>query len=102
MRNDIHKPISTKLSDFYSEESETENDFNPEQFGLLDNPGVVRFDSVDYPVVVTENSDDEYITVDEHNTAATDWLRVSYDNLNLGINTGGDTLNNIKDGRDIL
>ena len=74
-----------------SESESEETDFHPELFGLLDNPGVVRFDCVDYPLAVTEYSDDEYI---EHNTAP-DWIRVSYDDLSLDINTAGDSMENI-------
>ena len=60
-------------------ESETyEDDFHPEQFGLVDNPGVVRFGCLDYPLAVTEYSDQEYVT--EHNTDNT-WKRVSCDDL---------------------
>ena len=61
-------------------ESESEEEFDPGLFGLLDNPGVVRFGCVDYPLAVTEYSGDE------HNTAP-DWIRVSYDDLNLDIDT---------------
>merc|ERR1711892_1531839 len=87
-------------------ESESEEDFNPELFGLLDNPGVVRFGCVDYPLTVTEYSDDEYsddeyLAVTEHNTAP-DWIRVSYDDLNLDINTAGDVMEDINSDSKIL
>ena len=76
-------------------ESESEEDFDPGLFGLLDNPGVVRFGCVDYPLAVTEYSDDE------HNTAP-DWIRVSYDDLNLDINTAGDIMEDINSDSKIL
>ena len=34
-------------------EIDPEDDFHPELFGLLDNPGVLRFDDLDYPLQVT-------------------------------------------------
>eukprot|EP00092_Neocalanus_flemingeri_P108367 GFUD01139173.1.p1 GENE.GFUD01139173.1~~GFUD01139173.1.p1 ORF type:complete len:208 (+),score=59.51 GFUD01139173.1:164-787(+) len=77
-----------------SESDSDENDFHPELFGLLDNPGVVRFGCVDYPLAVTEYSDDEYLAVSEHNTAP-DWIRVSYDDLNLDIDTAQDYIEDI-------
>ena len=95
--SDIFKtnlPLGTNSSKTSSEssinesESESEEDFDPGLFGLLDNPGVVRFGCVDYPLAVTEYSDDE------HNTAP-DWIRVSYDDLNLDINTAGDIMKDI-------
>jgi len=66
-----------------------EDDFHPEKFGLLDNPGVVRFACVDYPEEVSEYGDDEDLAVTEHNTAPS-WIRVSYDDLFLYSNTNGD------------
>ena len=78
-----------------SESGSEETDFHPELFGLLDNPGVVRFGCVDYPLAVTEYSDDE------HNTAP-DWIRVSYDDLNLDINTAGDIMEDINSDSKIL
>ena len=38
---------------------DSEDDFQPELFGLLEDPGVVRFDCVDYPHVVIKHSDDQ-------------------------------------------
>jgi hypothetical protein len=38
---------------------DSDDDFYPELFGLLDNPGVVRFGDIDYPLAVTEDSHDE-------------------------------------------
>ena len=58
---------------------ESEDDFHPELFGLLDNPGVVRFGCLEYPLAVTEYKDDEDIA-----DAAPDWIRVSYDDLTMG------------------
>ena len=40
-------------------ESDSEDNFHPELFGLLEDPGVVRFDCVDYPHVVIKHSDDK-------------------------------------------
>ena len=40
-------------------ESDPEDDFHPELFGLIDNPGgIVRFDSLDYPLTVIEDNSD--------------------------------------------
>merc|ERR1711892_1462984 len=77
-------------------ESESEEDFDPGLFGLLDNPGVVRFGCVDYPLAVTEYSDDEYLA------SAPDWIRVSYDDLNLYINTAGDIMEDINSDSKII
>ena len=38
---------------------DSDHNFYPELFGLLDNPGVVRFGDIDYPVEVTQYIDDE-------------------------------------------
>ena len=40
-------------------EIDSEDDFHPELFGLLEDPGVVRFDCVDYPLAVIKHSDDK-------------------------------------------
>ena len=60
-------------------ESELEDDFNPELFGLIENPGVMRFD---YPLPVLENNycDEEYTTVNEHTNGCC-WIRISCDDL---------------------
>ena len=42
-----------------NQESDSEDNFHPELFGLLEDPGVVRFDTVDYPHVVIKHSDDQ-------------------------------------------
>ena len=55
-----------------------ESDFHPKLFGLLENPGVMRFDRLDYPLAVTEDSDDEY---DKKDDTANHWIRVSCDDL---------------------
>ena len=60
-------------------DGESEDDFHPELFGLLDNPGVVRFGCLDYPLAVTEYGDAEDIA-----DAAPDWIKVSYDDLTMG------------------
>merc|ERR1712027_275309 len=38
-------------------ESDSEDDFHPELFGLLEDPGVVRFDCIDYPLAVIKHGD---------------------------------------------
>ena len=55
-----------------------ESDFHPKLFGLLDNPGVMRFDCLDYPLAVTEDSDEEY---HKKGDTANHWKRVSFDDL---------------------
>ena len=67
--------------------SETdESDFHPELFGLLDNPGVVRFGCLDYPQAVTEDSDQEYV-IDTKHVTDNDWIRVSCGDLIQPIDT---------------
>ena len=77
-----------------SEGDSDDNNFHPEHFGLLDNPGVVRFGCLDYPEVASDYSDDEDLAASEHNTA-TNWIRVSCDELILDSNTAGDNLEDI-------
>jgi hypothetical protein len=98
---DTNSSKSSSESSLNESESESDDDFNPGLFGLLDNPGVVRFGCVDYPLAVTEYSDDEYLAVSEHNTAP-DWIRVSYDDLNLDINTAWGSIANINSDCKIL
>ena len=76
-------------------ESETDEiDFHPELFGLLDNPGVVRFGCLDYPLAVTEDSHLEYETVTKHDNAP-DWIRVSCDDLNVDVDGPKNSLDNV-------
>jgi len=42
-----------------NQESESEDNFHPELFGLLEDPGVVRFDCLDYPLTVIKHRDDK-------------------------------------------
>ena len=42
-----------------NQESDSEDNFHPELFGLLEDPGVVRFDCVDYPLSVIKHSDEK-------------------------------------------
>ena len=67
-------------------ERKLEEDFNPGIFGLIENPGVLRLSSVDYPLNVTENNDEENLAIPEENCTL-DWIRLSYDDLHLDINT---------------
>ena len=48
------KSMQNSSSPSLSECETDETDFHPELFGLLDNPGVVRFGDLDYPLTVTE------------------------------------------------
>ena len=68
-------------------------DFHPELFGLLGNPGVVRFGCLDYPLAVIEDSDEEYEV--EHKTD-NDWIRVSCDDLTQDIDTAEDIFKDSK------
>jgi hypothetical protein len=86
LKLDTDSSISGSESSHRESDGESEDDFHPELFGLLDNPGVVRFCCLDYPLAVTEYSDDRDI-----GDAATDWIRVSYDDLTIGKDT-------VKDG----
>ena len=70
--------IISKSSVNDSDSETDEDDFRPELFGLLDNPGVLRFGCLDYPLTVTEESDD--------NTAP-ERIRVSYDEIHLDNHT---------------
>jgi hypothetical protein len=78
---DEDSSMSSSESSLNESERESEDEFHPELFGLLDNPGVVRFGDIDYPLAVTEYSDDEDIS--DAADAAPDWIRVSYDDLNM-------------------
>ena len=82
--------LSTSLSDIETDES----DFHPELLGLLDNPGVVRFGCLDYPLAVTEDSDEENETEKEYENVP-DWIRVSCDDLTHHIVTSGYGLEDI-------
>ena len=82
LKLDADSSLSSSESSLDDSDRESEDDFHPELFGLLDNPGVVRFDCIDYPLAVTENRDDEDIA-----DTAPDWIRVSYDDLTMGKDT---------------
>ena len=71
-----------------------ERDFHPELFGLLDDPGVMRFDCLDYPLAVTEDSDEEY---DKKHQTDNHWIKVSCDEL---ANRSGDKLTKIESDSD--
>ena len=78
--NTTNTSLNTFSNSESHNESESEEDekFSPEMFDLLDNPGVVRFEYVDYPLTVSEHSGEEYAV--EHK-AEKDWIRVSCDDL---------------------
>ena len=83
-------------------ESETdENDFHPELFGLLDNPGVVSFGCLDYPLAVTEYSHQEYETDEDHDNVP-HWIKVSCDDLTKHIDTPWDGLDDIDSDKNVL
>ena len=67
---------------------ESEDDFHPELFGLLDSPGVVRFGCLDYPPAVTDYGDDDNIA---DANCIPDWIRVSYDDLTMQKDTVKDS-----------
>ena len=75
--------------------------FDSGLFGLFHNPGVVRFCCDDYPEEVSEYCDDEVLAASEHKIAS-DWIRISYDNLNLDSNTVGDNINDIISNKKLL
>ena len=82
--SNIFRPNSSCSSESSLTESDDEEDnLSPELFGLLDNPGVVRFDCVDYPLEVTKNSDEEYGMKQKTDQ---NWLKASCCNLTLYIN----------------
>ena len=68
----------TESSTYSSKSSldDSEDDFYPELFGLLDNPGVVRFGDIDYPLAVTDHSHDEGLAGTDP-----DCIRVPYDDI---------------------
>ena len=76
IQNIRNKKINS--SQYLSGNESDEGDFHPKLFGLLDNPGVMRFDCLDYPLAVTEDSDEEY---DKKDDTANHWIRVSCDDL---------------------
>jgi hypothetical protein len=86
LKLDADSSVSSSESSLNESDGESEDDFHPELFGLLDNPGVVRFGCLDYPLAVTEYSDDEDIA-----DAAPDWIRVSYDDLTMGKDSSKDS-----------
>ena len=49
----------SSLSENCLTESDSEDNFHPEIFGLLEDPGVVRFECVDYPLDVIKHSEDK-------------------------------------------
>merc|ERR1712106_1085307 len=69
-------------------ESGSEDSFNPELFGLMDNPGVLRFDSLDYPLTVIEDCDDE----DNEDTATDD---LGHDTERYSLSKSLDNIKNI-------
>ena len=85
------KTLSSSDSSINESESDECEQFSPELFGLLDNPGVVRFDCVDYPLAVTEDIEEEY--VNEQKTGE-HWIRVSCDDLTNDNNVGRGRMQN--------
>ena len=79
LKLDTDSSMNSSESSLNESDRDSEDDFHPELFGLLDNPGVVRFGCLDYPLAVPDYSDDENIA-----DAALDWIRVSYDDLTMG------------------
>merc|ERR1712173_166191 len=71
---------SLSLTESYLEDDDDDDDdyddseenFRPELLGLLDNPGVVRFNSLDYPIVDLEYSDENSIIVTEYSNNVDD------------------------------
>ena len=59
-----------------------ERDFCPELFGLLDNPGVLRFEEVDYPLEVVAQIKE---------------MKNSLDDSDILLNQTSDSLNDCKD-----
>merc|ERR1711915_403944 len=61
-----------------SDESEDDSDdeFHPELFGLLDDPGVLRVEDVDYPPEIMNHNEPNTSTMSERS-----WIRVSSDNI---------------------
>ena len=79
---------SSSESSLNEAELESEDDFHPELFGLMDNPGVVRFDSLDYPLTVIEGHDDE----DNEDTAT---YRLGHDTERYSLSKSLDNIKNI-------
>ena len=63
-------------------------------FGLLENPGVVRFGCLNYSFAVTEDSHQEYETFKEHDNVSR-WVRVSCDDLNVDVDGAKNSLENV-------
>ena len=49
INNNLKNCSQEDLKDFESDDDLSEPSFDPGSLGLLDDPGVVRFDSLDYP-----------------------------------------------------
>ena len=83
---EIHNDASSseKLSESYGSfyENCSVDDFYPEQFGLLEDPGVVRFECLDYPPTVIEGSDEILGTGFQHSNR---YFQISCDSLTQAV-----------------
>jgi len=59
--------------------------FDPGQFGLLDDPGVLRLDFDDYPDSVYDHVVD---SIPDYHRGEQEWIRKSYEELDLDLNRG--------------
>ena len=71
--DDSDEDLSHKSDD---SEDGSDDEFHPELFGLLDDPGVLRIEDVDYPPEIMNHSDPNTSTKTNMN-----WIRFSSDNL---------------------
>ena len=65
-----------------------EDKFDPGQFGLVEDPGVLRFEFDDYPDSVYESMSDVTDGMEDNHSRDLDWIRKSYEGLDLERNRG--------------
>jgi len=69
---------------FLLPDQNSEDEFEPEKFGLFSDPGVIRFEFDDYPDTVLEIPK-EMLEEEEGIGIGSEWMRTSYEDLNLDI-----------------
>ena len=65
-----------------------EDKFDPGLLGLVEDPGVMRFEFDDYPDSVYESGPDDMDGIQDHLRREHEWIRKSYEELDLDLNRG--------------
>ena len=92
---DLERNISEKKGDLDKNhsrpteetEDESDDDFHPELLGLIDDPGVIRFEDLDDPSEIKIYSDEKVPPMWKKN-----WIRVSSENISDMVYNDGETL----------